>query len=62
MADGTILMLALNLADAPVPVVYDRLADGQGGTLLFSTEGLEEAVTRNELPPRAFLAVLEPKA
>jgi len=62
MADGTVLMIALNLAAGPVPVVYDRLADGQGGTLLFATEGVEDAVTRNVLPPYAFVAVLEPTA
>ena len=62
MGDGTVLMLAINLADADVPIAYDRLADGQGGTLLFATEGVEDAVARNALPPRAFLAVLEPSA
>ncbi|HYD95891.1 MAG TPA: malto-oligosyltrehalose trehalohydrolase [Noviherbaspirillum sp.] len=62
MADGKVLMLAANLGDAAVPVPYDSLADGQGGTLLFSTEGVEDAVARNELPPHACIAVLEPGA
>jgi maltooligosyltrehalose trehalohydrolase len=60
MADGRVLMLAVNLAAAPVPISYDKLANGQGGTLLFATDGAEDAVHNGELPARAFLAVLEP--
>ena len=62
MGDGKVLMLTINLGTSGVPITYDRLADGQGGTLLFATDGVEDAITRNELPGRAFLAVLEPSA
>ena len=62
MADGRVLMLAANLAPAPVTISYDSLADGKGGTLLFATDGVEDAVQRDELPGHAFLAVLEPSA
>ncbi|WP_420473564.1 malto-oligosyltrehalose trehalohydrolase [Noviherbaspirillum sp. ST9] len=62
MGDGKVLMLAINLGTDPVPVAYDRLADGQGGQLLFATEGVEDAITRHFLPGPAFLAVLESSA
>ena len=57
MGDGRVLMLAVNLDTASVPVV-----GVQGGTLLFVTEGVEEALVRNALPGHAFLAILEPSA
>jgi maltooligosyltrehalose trehalohydrolase len=60
MGDGKVLMIAVNLHDAPVAVAFDRLADGQGGTILFETDGVEEAVVRGELPAHACIAVLEP--
>ncbi|HEY0844260.1 MAG TPA: malto-oligosyltrehalose trehalohydrolase [Noviherbaspirillum sp.] len=62
MGDGKVLMIAVNLDGIGVPVTYERLSDGQGGAILFATEGVEEAVLRNELPAHAFLAVLEPAA
>jgi len=62
MGDGKVLMLAINLGADPVPIAYDRLSDGQGGLLLFATEGVEDAITRNSLPAPAFLAVLESSA
>jgi maltooligosyltrehalose trehalohydrolase len=60
MGDGAVLMIAMNLGSDSVRIDYDRLADGQGGALLFATEGVEDAVIRNALPGHAFLAVLEP--
>jgi maltooligosyltrehalose trehalohydrolase len=62
MADGTVLMMAVNLGRAALPVDYDRLADGRGGTILFATEGVEDALLRNELPALAFFAILEAAA
>lgn len=59
MGDGKVLMACINLADAPVPIAYQRLTDGQGGTILFATEGVEEAALRDALPPRSFIALLE---
>ncbi|MGE5651322.1 MAG: malto-oligosyltrehalose trehalohydrolase [Bacillota bacterium] len=62
MADGKALMVAINLGAAPVPISYRRLADGQGGTILFATGGVENAVPSDELPSNAFIAVLEAAA
>lgn len=62
MGDGKVLMMAINLGTVSVSIAYDRLVDGQGGRILFSTEGLEDALLRNELPANAFIAVLEPAA
>ncbi|HJV52457.1 MAG TPA: malto-oligosyltrehalose trehalohydrolase [Noviherbaspirillum sp.] len=62
MADGRVLMAAINLGDAPAPISYSRLADGQGGTILFATGGVENAVPSDALPSRAFIAVLEAAA
>jgi maltooligosyltrehalose trehalohydrolase len=59
MGDGKVLMVCINLADAPVRIAYQRLTDGQGGAILFATEGVEEAALRDELPPRSFIALLE---
>ncbi|HJV87614.1 MAG TPA: malto-oligosyltrehalose trehalohydrolase [Noviherbaspirillum sp.] len=59
MADGTVLMIAINLADAPVPVTLEHLSDGQVGRILFETEGVPDAVLQGRLPARAFIAVLE---
>jgi maltooligosyltrehalose trehalohydrolase len=62
MADGSVLMLALNLGDVPVRIAYERLADDKGGTVLFETEGVDDALPRGQLPAHAFIAVLEPSA
>ena len=62
MADGRVLMAAINLGAAPAPISYSRLADGQGGTILFATGGVENAVPSDALPSRAFIAVLEAAA
>ncbi|RZI42446.1 malto-oligosyltrehalose trehalohydrolase [Herbaspirillum sp. HC18] len=53
MADGSTLKLAINLSDSPV------VRDAPAGAILFATEGAEEAAKRNELPARAFIAILE---
>ncbi|WP_136420134.1 malto-oligosyltrehalose trehalohydrolase [Herbaspirillum sp. ST 5-3] len=60
MGDGTVLMIAFNLHEAPVPVALDSLADGRGGRILFETEGVPDALLRGELPGHAFITVLEP--
>jgi maltooligosyltrehalose trehalohydrolase len=59
MADGAVLMIAINLGDAPVAISFDKLSDGQGGKILFETEGVADAAPRGELPAHAFIAVLE---
>ena len=59
MANGKVLMAALNLDHRPVRIAYERLTDGQGGKILFQTEGVEDAAPRDELPAHAFIAVLE---
>jgi len=59
MGDGKVLMACINLADAPVPIAYQQLTDGQGGIILFATEGVEEAALHDQLPPRSFIALLE---
>lgn len=61
MGDGTVLMAAVNLGAVSLPIVYDRLSNGHGGIILFATEGVEDAVLRNELPAHAFIAILEPQ-
>ena len=62
MSDGTVLMMAINLHNAPAAVDFDKLADGKGGRILFATEGVEEAVVSGNLPAHSFIAVLEPAA
>lgn len=62
MGDGKVLMMAINLGTVSVPIVYDRLVGGQGGRILFATEGTEDALLDNELPVNAFIAVLESAA
>ena len=59
MGDGAILMIAVNLADQPVVISYDRLADGQGGTILYASDGVEDAVPSNQLPAHACIVLLE---
>ncbi|MFC7513825.1 malto-oligosyltrehalose trehalohydrolase [Herbaspirillum sp. GCM10030257] len=59
MGDGTVLMIAVNLSDQPVVISYDHLADGQGGTILYASDGVEDAVPSNQLPAHACIAVLE---
>ncbi|HZW13438.1 MAG TPA: malto-oligosyltrehalose trehalohydrolase [Noviherbaspirillum sp.] len=59
MGDGKVLMTSINLGDQPVKIPYNRLADGQGGAILFATEGVEDAAVRDELPPQSFIALLE---
>jgi maltooligosyltrehalose trehalohydrolase len=61
MGDGRVLMVAVNLNDAAVKIDYERLADGKGGTILFETDGVEDAAPAGELPAYSFLAVLEPE-
>jgi maltooligosyltrehalose trehalohydrolase len=60
MHDRKILMIAINLADAPVSISLDKLADGQGGTILFETDKVADAVPDGILPAYSFIAVLEP--
>lgn len=57
-----VLMITVNLDDAPVPIDYEKLADGKGGTILFQTDGVEDAAPENTLPAYAVIAVLEPSA
>ena len=60
MNDGKVLMVALNLSDAPVAIAMNKLADGCGGTILFETDNVPDAVPDGWLPAYAFIAVLEP--
>lgn len=54
LGDGSVLTLAVNLADRPVAIVA-------GGTLLFeSLAGAAGAVAQGELPPRCTVAWLDP--
>jgi maltooligosyltrehalose trehalohydrolase len=62
MRDGKILMIAMNLANAPIAVALDKLADGHGGTILFETDNVPDAVPDGILPAYSFIAVLEPSA
>ena len=62
MADGQVLMIAVNLGDAAVPMSLERLADGRGGKILFETDGVPDAAAQGELPAHSFIAVLEPSA
>jgi maltooligosyltrehalose trehalohydrolase len=62
MADGMVLMMAMNLGDAPVAISLDILADGQGGRILFESDGVADAVPDGRLPEFAFIGVLEPSA
>jgi maltooligosyltrehalose trehalohydrolase len=62
MGDGTVLMIACNLGDTDVQIDYERLADGQGGVMLFATDGVEDAVPANTMPAHAFIAILEPSS
>lgn len=60
MNDGKVLMIAINLGDAPVEIAMNKLADGCGGTILFETDNVPDAVPDGQLPAYAFIAVLEP--
>ncbi|MGZ3235931.1 MAG: malto-oligosyltrehalose trehalohydrolase [Burkholderiaceae bacterium] len=62
MKDGKVLMIALNLSDAPVSIPLNKLADGCGGTILFETDRVPDAVPDGNLPAYSFIAVLEPSA
>ncbi|HEY8101952.1 MAG TPA: malto-oligosyltrehalose trehalohydrolase [Burkholderiaceae bacterium] len=62
MKDGKVLMIALNLGDAPVSISLNKLADGCGGTILFETDRVPDAVPDGNLPAYSFIAVLEPSA
>ncbi|WP_019143007.1 malto-oligosyltrehalose trehalohydrolase [Noviherbaspirillum massiliense] len=62
MGDGKVLMIAINLGDAPVAVSFEELADGTGGKILFETAGVADAAPGGELPARSFIAVLESAA
>ncbi|SNS54072.1 maltooligosyl trehalose hydrolase [Noviherbaspirillum humi] len=62
LGDGQVLMIALNLADAPVAIAYERLADGRGGRILFETDGVEDAAVAGQLPPHSVLVLMEPAA
>ncbi len=59
MAGDMVLMIAINLADAPVPVTPEHVSDGQAGRILFATEGVLDAVPQGRLPARACIAMLE---
>jgi maltooligosyltrehalose trehalohydrolase len=62
MRDGKVLMIAVNLGDRPVSVSMNKLVDGRGGTILFETDSVPDALPDGTLPPHAFIAVLEPAA
>ncbi|GIZ53278.1 malto-oligosyltrehalose trehalohydrolase [Noviherbaspirillum aridicola] len=60
MGDGAVLMIAVNLGAAAVPVSYEGLADGRGGTILFETRDATGASLDGELPARSIIVLLEP--
>jgi maltooligosyltrehalose trehalohydrolase len=62
MGDGTILIIALNLADTTVPVMLDAIANPGGADLLFETEGALASLNSGQLPGYSFVALLEPAA
>jgi maltooligosyltrehalose trehalohydrolase len=62
MHDGKVLMIALNLSDAPISILLNKLADGCGGTILFETDNVPDAVPDGTLPAYSFIAILEPSA
>ncbi len=60
--DGTVLAVALNLADVNIAVSLDSIAKTGGADLLFETSGTLAALGRDCLPADSFIALLEPAA
>ncbi len=60
--DGTVLAVALNLADVDIAVSLDSIAKTGGADLLFETSGTLAALGRDCLPADSFIALLEPAA
>lgn len=62
LADGTVLAVAINLADTDVSVKLDAIAKTGGADLVFETSGTLAALGRDCLPADSFIALLEPAA
>jgi maltooligosyltrehalose trehalohydrolase len=60
MGDGTVLVIAINLADAPAPVKLDAISTPAGADLLFQTEDALACLAAGEFPAYGFIALLEP--
>ncbi|HWT72258.1 MAG TPA: DUF3459 domain-containing protein, partial [Oxalicibacterium sp.] len=60
--DGSVLALAVNLAQGDASVSLDAIAKTGGADLLFETEGALAALGNDCLPADAFIALLEPAA
>jgi maltooligosyltrehalose trehalohydrolase len=59
MGDGKVLTMAINLADTVVVLTPDVLPEATDGTVLFETEGVSGALSRNLLAAHGFIAILE---
>jgi maltooligosyltrehalose trehalohydrolase len=62
MGDGTILVIAINLAGSAVKPARDVVSNPAGADLLFETDGALACLAAGELPPYSFVALLEPAA
>lgn len=62
LADGSVLAVAINLADQDANVKLDAIARTGGADLLFETSGTLAALGRDCLPADSFIALLEPAA
>jgi maltooligosyltrehalose trehalohydrolase len=62
MGDGTVLSIAVNLADTPAQIALDAVANPSGADLLFETEGALASLDAGHLPAHGFVALLEPSA
>jgi maltooligosyltrehalose trehalohydrolase len=59
LGDGKMLALAANFGDAPQVMAADTFPEAARGAPLFETEGAAQGLARGELPPHAFVAMLE---
>lgn len=62
MGDGTTLVIALNLADASVPLKLDAISETGGADLLFETDSALQSLGTEMLPSHGLVALLEPAA
>lgn len=62
MGDGSVLFIAINLAEQAVPAALDTVTALPGANVILETAGTLAALDAGELPPHSFIAILEPAA
>ena len=62
LGDGTLLQIAVNLCDSPIPYDMDALPGQLQSMLLFETPGAVQGVQNRVLPGDGLIALLIPSA